>query len=266
MAVALGNLEAQFFAYAQFRGLESVRTGEVAQALGLSVDQERKLLSRLSRRRLIARVRRGLYLVPARLPLGGAWSPGEFVALASLMADCDGTYQLCGPNAFQRYGWDEQVANRLYAYNNRLSGTRKLGVIPVTLIKVTDDRLGETETARTPEGIEVLFSSRTRALVDAVYDWSRFGSLPRAYAWIRAELTAQRVSAAGLIRVARRYSNVGTLRRLGKLLELESVEDRSLRNLRKTLPPTSALIPMVPTLPKRGTVDRRWGVLVNDGT
>ena len=30
-----------------------------------------------------------------------------------------------GPSAFSRYGWDDQIPNRLYAYNNRLSGERK---------------------------------------------------------------------------------------------------------------------------------------------
>ena len=37
----------------------------------------------------------------------------------------------------------------------------------------------------------------------------------------------------------------------------------TLRKLARKLTPSSALIPWVPTLPKRGTVDRRWGVVVN---
>jgi len=264
VAIALGNLEAQFFAYVQMRGAETVRSGEIAQALGLDVQQERKLLSRLARRGLIVRVRRGLYLVPPRLPPGGRWSPGEFMALSSLMADYGGTYQLSGPNAFHRYGWDNQVPNRLYAYNNRISGERKIGPTLITLIKVTNDRLGETDVFTTPEGTEVIYSSRERALIDAVYDWSRFGSLPRAYGWIRAEIAKKSVSPKDLIRVAQRYANTGTLRRVGKLLEMEGVENAFLRKVQRQIPPSTALIPLVPTLPKRGAVDRRWGVLVNE--
>ena len=41
-----------------------------------------------------------------------------------------------------------------------------------------------------------MYSSRARTLVDAVYDWSRFGSLPRAYEWVRADLKKKRVTAA----------------------------------------------------------------------
>jgi predicted transcriptional regulator of viral defense system len=58
--------------------MRTVRRGDLSGSmLRLTADQERKLLSRLARARLIARVRRGLYLVPPRLPLGGAWTPDE---------------------------------------------------------------------------------------------------------------------------------------------------------------------------------------------
>ena len=134
----------------------------------------------------------------------------------------------------------------------------------MTLIKLTDERLGETEIVKTPDGIDAVYSSRVRSLVDAVYDWSRFNSLPQGYDWIRAELARDREVAVEIVRVALQYGNVSTLRRLGKLLELEGVAEFLLRKLEGKLTPSSALIPWVPTLPKRGSVDRRWGVVVND--
>jgi predicted transcriptional regulator of viral defense system len=263
MATALGKIEAQLFAYVQMRRLQTVRTGELVPALGITPQQERELLSRLARRNLIARVRRGLYLLPPRLPPGGKWNPTDFLALTTLVEDQGGRYQVCGPNAFYRYGWDNQVPNRLYAYNNRITGQRKVGAVAMTLIKLADDRLGETEVVKTPDGIEAVYSSRVRSLVDAVYDWSRFDSLPRGYDWIRTELARGPKVAAEIVRVGLRYGNVSTLRRLGKLLELEGVAKPLLRKLASKLTPSSALIPWVPTLPKRGTVDRWWGVVVN---
>jgi len=264
MSTALGDLETQLFAYVQLRRLKSVRTGDLTGPLGITPTQERELLSRLLRRGLVARVRRGLYLIPPRLPPGGKWSPGEFSALSALIDDRQGRYQICGPNAFYRYGWDDQVPNRIYAYNNQISGERNIGSVALVLIKVADERLGETEGFQTPDGVEAVYSSRTRTLVDAIYDWSRFGSLPRAYAWIRAELTDNKRTATRLVKVAIQYGNVSTLRRLGKLLELEGVKPSLLRQLEAEIPSSSALIPWVPTYPKRGTVDRRWGVLFND--
>ena len=173
----LGRLETQFLAYAQMRRWPTVRTGDLRKPLRLTVEQERKLLSRLARAGMIARVWRGLYLVPPRLPLGGVWSPDEGLALTTLMAVRGGRYQICGLNAFNRYGFDEQMPNRVYAYNNRLSGDRRIGSVDLTLIKVADARLGATEEVATSEsGPPAIYSSRARTLVDAVYDWSRFGT------------------------------------------------------------------------------------------
>ncbi len=263
MVAVLGALEIQLLAYAQMRGRQVFRSEEVSDALGITTTQARDLLSRLTRRQLIARVRRGLYLLPARIPPGGKWSPGEFLALATLMGDCDADYQICGPAAFHRYGWDEQVPNRLSVYNTAISGSRTIGAASLTLIKVKPSRIGDTEVIETSDGVETVYSSRARSLVDAVYDWSRFGSLPRAYGWIRMELSRDSKMAGRIVRAAVNYGNTSTVRRLGKLMEMEGVSQRQLRKLKELLPPTTALIPWCPTRAKRGTVDRRWGVVFN---
>ena len=251
-------------AYLQMRGKRVVRTADLTGPLGLTPEQERKLFSRMARGGLIARVRPGLYLVPARLPLGGSWSPDAALALATLMDDKEGRYQVCGPNAFNRYGFDNQVPTRTYAYNNRISGERRVGAVELTLIKVANERLGDTETAATTEGPEAVFSSRVRTLVDAVYDWSRFDSLPRGFDWIRDDLAAGRVGAADLVGVTLRYGDVGTIRRTGALLDREGADPRLLRKLERSLGPSSSLIPWIPTRPRRGRADRRWGVIWND--
>lgn len=263
MKKGLGETERMLFAYVQMRGQATLRAGELARPLGLTSPRERNLLSRLAKAGWIARVRRGLYLVPRKLPLGGKWSPDEILTLNTVMQDVDGRYQICGPNAFNRYGLDEQVPTRVYAYNNRISGERSIGSVRLTLIRVADARLGGTEEVTTSEGLVAVYASRARALVDAVYDWSRFNSLPRGYAWIRRELEKKRVTPVGLVDMTLRYGDVGTVRRMGVLLEREGVDARLLRKLEKKLPPSSGLIPWIPTQPKRGSISRRWGVVVN---
>jgi len=264
MKQTLGNLERQLFAYAQMRGLRTLRTGDLTKALGFSARQESKLFTRLSKGRMIAQVRRGLYLIPQRLPLGASWAPSEILALNTLIGDLKGRYQICGPNAFNRYGYDEQVPNRVYAYNNRLYGERIVGGVQLTLIKVADGRLGSTEETTTADGETGIFSSRARTLLDAVYDWSRFGTLPRAYDWIRSDLKKKRVIASELVEVTLQYGDIGTIRRMGVLLEREGVAAPLLKKLEKALPKTTSLIPWIPTKPKRGTVSRRWGVVINE--
>jgi predicted transcriptional regulator of viral defense system len=264
MKKGLGEIERRLFAYAQMRGRTTLRSGDLVAPLKLSEDGERRLLSRLARAGWIVRVRRGLYLVPPRLPLGGTWSPSEALAINTLMQDRRGRYQICGPNAFNRYGFDEQIPARVYAYNDRLSGERMIGAVALTLIKVTADRLGATEKLETADGEVVIYSARARTLVDAVYDWSRFGSLPRGFGWIRAELDAGRVEAMELVGLTLRFGDVGTIRRMGALLDREGVDARLLRRLDRALKPTRSAIPWIPTRPKRGTIDRRWGIVWNE--
>jgi predicted transcriptional regulator of viral defense system len=264
MKRSLGPLETQVLAYAQMRQLRTVRGGELARSLRLSNRQEREVLSQLSQGGLIARVRRGLYLLPPRLPLGGSWSPDAILALNTLMEDRGARYQICGPNAFNRYGFDEQVSARLYVYNNRLSGDRTIGSVEMTLIRVTDARLGGTEEVATLEGLKAVYSSRVRTLVDAVYDWSRFSSLPRGYEWIRRDLSSGRVTAADLARTAAKYSNQGTLRRIGLLLEEEGASRPALTMLQGSLTSSASVIPWNPAGSNRGSVSRRWGVILNE--
>jgi predicted transcriptional regulator of viral defense system len=261
--MTLGSREAAMIAYAQMRGWRTVRTGDLVEPLQISPQQERALLDRLNRKRLIAQVRRGLYLLPERLPLGGQWSPSEALALNTLMQDKQARYQVTGPSAFNRYGLDEQTPAQLHVYNDRVSGRRTIGSVALTLIRVSDDRLGDTQTVTTPDG-PVVYSSLARTLMDAVYDWSRFDSLPRAYRWIEQELGAGRVRVRDLVHTAVRHGNQGTARRIGALLQRLGSRPGELMPLRRMLRSSSSLISFIPDRRRRGPIDREWGVVLND--
>lgn len=155
------------------------------------------------------------------------------------------------------------MPNRFYTYNNRISGIRKIGVVALTLIKVADARLGDTESTGPPEDGGLVYSSRVRTLVDAVYDWSQFRSLPIAYDWIREDLRRKRVAHAELIGCTLKYGDTSTTRRIGVLLEDAGVDERLLARLRRRLKPTTAFIPWIPGRPKRGTCLRKWGIVMN---
>ena len=116
---------------------------------------------------------------------------------------------------------------------------------------------------KTREGLIVTYSSRVRTLVDAVYDWARFGSLPRGYAWITRELAERGVTPAELVAATLRYGDLGTIRRVGALLEKRGANARLVRKLESALPESTGTIPWIPTRPKRGTLDRRWGLIMN---
>jgi predicted transcriptional regulator of viral defense system len=266
MVAKLGPLELQALTYAQLRGSNRLQSGDLVRALRWSALQENKVLSRLARKQLVARLRRGLYLVPPALPPGGIWSPSAFLVLHSLMADAQARYQITGPNAFYRYGWTEQVPNRYYAYNDRLSGDRQIGAVALTLIKVNESRLGGTQSVATPEGFEIFYSSRARALVDAIHDHARFNTLPRAYDWIRQELTRDDAFAAELVEATLAFANQGTLRRIAATLERADAPEGLLRRLHRACSSGSAPIAHLPSGPRRGPINKRWNIILNEET
>jgi predicted transcriptional regulator of viral defense system len=261
---ALGPLEMQFLAYVQLKKKQAVRTGETGPALGLSAKQERELLSRLSRSGMIIRLKRGAYLVPPRVPAGGRWSVSPYFVLAELMAVMKAGYQISGPSAFYYYGFEGQVPSKIFVYNDRIYGARRIGGAEFAFTKVATSRLGASRALEIPDGGRTIMVSKARALVDAVYDWPRYDTIPRAYAWIAAEVEKEPGFGVELARVAARFGNRGARRRLGYVLELCGLPETLLAGLKRGLGSSRSLIPWVPGKPGRGTVNRDWGLIVND--
>jgi predicted transcriptional regulator of viral defense system len=259
----LGTLSSKFFAYVQLKKKDIVRSGELVPVLSISDAQERSLLHRLSASGWILRLKRGVYLVPPRIPAGGKYSPGSALILQKLMEEEQGRYQVCGPSAFNFYGLDDQIPSVTYLYNNRISGKRLIGSLAFQFIKVADERLGAINTVRTRDNREMVYSSKARTLMDAVYDWSRFNSLPRGYEWIKGEIKNESKFASELIEVTVKYGNMATIRRIGYLLDPLIRNPRKMNQLQRQLTTASSLIPWIPSRTAKGTINRKWGIIVN---
>ncbi|NQU27218.1 MAG: type IV toxin-antitoxin system AbiEi family antitoxin domain-containing protein [Candidatus Marinimicrobia bacterium] len=259
----LGNLSARFFAYTQLKNKTVIRTGEIAPVLNITEAQEYDLLRRLTDSGWIVRLKRGVYLIPARLPAGGKYSPGTSTILDRLMKEYEGEYQITGPNAFNFYGFDDQVPNRYYVYNNRISGKRTIGNQMFQFIKTSDQRLGYITEIATPQGVNLIYSSKARTLVDVVYDWSRFNSLPRGYKWIESEIETELEFASELVDATIKYGNQAAFRRIGYLLDLQGQLANIVAPLLNKLSKSKSLIPWIPNKASRGSLNRKWGLIVN---
>lgn len=259
----LGTLSTKLFAYVQLKKKETLRTGGIRSVLNISQSQERDLLYRLSDSGWIVRLKRGLYLVPQRIPAGGKYSPGIPKILQKRMEEEDGTYQVCGPSAFSYHGFDDQIPNVTYVYNNRISGNRMIGKLTFQFIKIKDTRLGATVTVRTRGEDQLVYSSKARTLMDAVYDWSRFNGLPQGYNWIRKAVQKEQEIAAKLVEVCIRYGNQATARRIGYLLDQSGQPPELLNKLKRGISDSAALIPWIPNKAAKGEANHKWGVIVN---
>jgi predicted transcriptional regulator of viral defense system len=260
---ALGRLGVQLLAYAQMRKKEFLFTGEIARVLGLGPKQESDLLGRLSARGIIIRLKRGAYLVPDRIPPGGRWNASEYYILKKLMQVYDAKFQISGPNAFNYWGFDNQMPNRLYVYNNKIYGEKKIGGKEFVFIKTAVARL-EITTGSLAKSNAPCIVSMVRALLDAVYDWSRYNTLPRAYDWILKSIkNKSENSAKAMINVTAKYGNKASIRRIGFLLDEYGVSEKELLILKRALGKSKSLIPWIPGRKAAGKISYKWGIIIN---
>ncbi len=259
----LGKFEMQLLAYAQLRKKEFISSGEIASALDINAEQEWKLLNRMTTSGLIIRLKRGVYLVPSRMPAGGRWTVSGYYILSKLMEVINGLYQISGPSAFNFYGFDDQVPNRIYVYNDRIFGEKEIGGTDFVFIKTDIKRLGSTKSLKTPDGIDAVMATKTRALVDAVYDWSRYNTLPRAYGWIADMLKKEPTIVEDLISDALQYGNKGTVKRIGYLLAQLGIAADRLLEMKQKLGHAKSLIPWIAGQAAKGSVNKEWGLIVN---
>ena len=259
----LGKLEMQLLAYAQLRKKEFIFSGEIAAALAITAKQEWNLFNRMATGGLIISLKRGVYLVHSRMPAGGRWTVSGYYILSKLMEVNKGRYQISGPSAFNFYDFDDQVPNRMYVYNDRIFGEKEIGGTDFVFIKTDIKRLGSTKNLKTPDGIDAVMVTKTRTLVDAVYDWSRYNTLPRAYGWIAETLKKDPAIIENLIGDTLRYGNKGTVKRIGYLLAQLSVADDRLSKMKRQLGSAKSLIPWIPGQAAKGSVNKEWGLIVN---
>jgi len=261
MKMRLGQLEIQFFSWIQHKKKSVINVGEVTKSFDISPDQEKNLLSRLSRAGLIIRLIKGVYIAPSIIPPGGKWGPNHLWVLAMLMKCIGAKYQVSGLEVFLRHRFSDQVPNETFVYNTKLSGKRIVGGHVFYFAKVQKERIRCYDLLDV-DGEKVPFSSKGRAVFDAIYDWNAFNSLPKAFSWI-APLLDEEATIEELFQCAKRLGNGITVRRIGYILESLEYPTKKVEILKKMLKDTKASYPLIPNLPKRGTFNKRWSLIIN---
>lgn len=262
----LGPLETKVLAWSQASGVRIFRTGELVRALKLRPEQERSLFAKMSKRGLLIQLMRGLYLAPVHLPPNKKWVPSQYFLLATLMREQKAEYQVTGLAAFNTYGLSTQIPNVLTVYNTIFSGRRTICGLAFDFIKVDQKRLGGITTFKITEEEEnelvIKISSPPRTLVDAIYDYKRFNTLPKAYAWV-AERISDRTLMQNFIAMTFQFGNIATKRRIGYLLEALSIEPKLIKPLFQSLTETTSYIPWIPGFEAKGGINKKWGVIIN---
>ena len=263
----LGPMEVQFFAWTQLEKKDQVQTGDLVKAMHLSPKQEADLFYNLSSSGFIVKLWRGFYLVPWKIPSRGLWSPSPYLVINKYMENAGAKkFYISGPAIFNKYGYSDQLSSWFTVYNDKIS--KKLYILQYHLdfTKVIPSRLGTIIKMKSYIGdggfVWAKNGSPEQVILDAVYDYKKYGTLPKVYDWIADSLKDGKVNPRKLIDVTIKYGNTSSQKRIGWTLDELKVSKRNISVLQKKVSKTKFLTPLDPKN-RKGPINRKWGVIEN---
>src|SRR3990167_1860819 len=258
---SLGPLGSNFFAYMQVKGKELVRLGELQEPLGLSAFQEQKLLQRLADKGYLIRLKRGVYLVPQKIPPGGFLRPSEYYVIAKYMEVQNAKYYVSGLAAFNYHGLSHQIANQYVVYNNKISGLKNIDQIAIRFIKTSEKNITGTHLI-TIKNINVPIASLEKSVLDVINDWQRYQILAKAYEWLK-KYKKNKKFINEFIRLTLLCANNNAIRRIGYYLEKLGVNKQKLSPLLKKLNSIQSWIILIPKQQQKGKTNNKWRIIDN---
>ena len=234
----LGPMEVQFFAWAQLENKEQVQTGDLVKTMNLSPKQETNLFYNLSSSGFIIKLWRGFYLIPKKIPCKGLWSPSLYLVINKYMENAGATkFHISGPAVFNKYGYSDQLSSWFTVYNGKISKKMYILQYHLDFTKVVPKRLGSIKKMKVYIGDEnfiwARLSSPEQTILDAIYDYKRYGTLPKVYDWIADSLKDKKINSSKLVDVTIKYGNIMSQKRIGWVLDKLKVSKKIISSLQK---------------------------------
>ena len=263
----LGPMEVQFFAWTQLENKDQVQTGDLVKSLNLSPKQEADLFYNLSSSGFIIKLQRGFYLIPNKIPSRGLWSPSPYLVINKYMENAGATkFHISGPAVFNKYGYSNQLSSWFTVYNDKISKKMYILQYHLDFTKVVPKCLGVIKKLKSYIGDEnfvwARLSSPEQTILDAVYDYKRYGTLPKVYDWIADSLRDKKINPNKLVDVTIKYGNTISQKRIGWVLDNLKVPKKIISPLQKKISKTKFLTPLNPQN-RKGPINKTWGVIEN---
>ena len=233
---------------------------EIAREVG--VGTAHMVASRLVRKGVLDRIGRGLYLVRPFRALGRGWTGSSLASVARLLEGVP--YYVTGLAALTVHHLTEQAyASVVDVFVTGHRRARRLGNATVVFHVAPAEAFAHGLIDVEVEGIPLRVADPERTLLDALDYPHMTGGLPAALVVVANALP--RVDRAKLVTDALTgHRRVGTLQRLGLLLERAGEPVSIWLPLADRVAPNRGPLSLVPGAPRRGKVHPVWHVVEND--
>ena len=260
-------MEVQFFAWTQLENRDQVQTGDLVKSMNLSPKQEADLFYNLSSSGFIIKLHRGFYLIPNKIPSKGLWSPSPYLVINKYMENAGvKKFYVSGPAIFNKYGYSDQLSAWFTVYNDKISKKKNILQYHLDFKKVVPSRLGAIKKMKSYIGdgkfVWARIGSPEQVILDAVYDYKKYGTLPKAYNWIIDSLRDKIINPRKLVDVTIKYGNTMSQKRIGWTLDNLKVSKKIISSLQRKISKSKFLTPLNPKN-RKGSINKKWGVIEN---
>ena len=260
-------MEVQFFAWTQLENRDQVQTGDLVKSMNLSPKQEADLFYNLSSSGFIIKLHRGFYLIPNKIPSKGLWSPSPYLVINKYMENAGvKKFYVSGPAIFNKYGYSDQLSAWFTVYNDKISKKKYILQYHLDFKKVVPSRLGDIKKMKSYIGdgkfVWARIGSPEQVILDAVYDYKKYGTLPKAYNWIIDSLRDKIINPRKLVDVTIKYGNTMSQKRIGWTLDNLKVSKKIISSLQRKISKSKFLTPLNPKN-RKGSINKKWCVIEN---
>jgi predicted transcriptional regulator of viral defense system len=258
----LGDTEARLLLTLASQGKQVFTSADAKAVVGGAPYRVNKLLARLSDKRWVLRLQRGLYLIlPFEAGVEGTYSVHPFRVVPYLATP----HVIAYWTALGHYGYTEQIPGIIFVATtaHRASAELIIGELGLTYRFVTLVPYKFFGHRRIwIEGQEAMITDRAKTLVDCLDHPEHCGGIVEAAKGLYESLTQREVSPSSLTEVGKRMQNRSIFKRLGYLSELLDLPvGAEIKRWRDVL--STGYSRLDPLAGDYGPYDSRWRLRLN---
>jgi len=239
------------------KGKTIFRIEDIVNELGCSYGYAKVLANNLGKKKWLILLRRGVYLiVPLSAGVKSHYTEHEFVIASHLFSP----YYIGYWSALNFHRFTEQTPFTVFVATTRRVSNREVLNIRYSFITLSEGKFfGFTPTAIGTYKINI--SDREKTLVDALDHPEYCGGMHEV---AKCLLNARgKVSIENIVGYAERMGNTAIIKRLGYLIESLGIDVDTKIPARMRAMISPGMSALDPTMPKKGTYNTRWNLLLN---
>jgi predicted transcriptional regulator of viral defense system len=186
------------------------------------------------------------------------WGENQYVIAGEYMEGKD--YYIGYFNAYNAYGFTDQVPRTMYVLNTSFSGIKTINNQQFKFIKVSMDKIYGFRDMEI-KGKKIRISDKERTLVDLMFNPDAVGGIRPAADILRNNL--DKIETKKFIKYAAMFPDRGTIKRIGYVLSDAGIGKSRLAVL-KNRAKGGSLIKFSKNGTRKGAINTEWGLIIND--